>query len=849
MKKSCMSFVACLLLSVLVMAMTGCGANSRALNGDNAGSGSIAAKLVIGKGAAAKVVASALPAGIASLQFMVTGSDANGKAIPVVRNTITSTDDNGKASVTGIYPGKVTLSVQALAADGTVTLEGFAIGVTVVAGPTPADAGTIVLSPPLTKAQDANCVKCHETTLDVNGQNLVADFKQSGHYTNMSWVANDKFGVTGTGCAGCHGPSHNDVQPANSGRCFECHGANISAPHRVMGDNLATACSKCHAPHNTQIPGCIGCHSLPQNASDLGAYVNDNNGVRVITTEFGKWSHHVTGVTLNDAHCAACHLEGKIKDGAVAVDITKHMTDAKIHLRNVDTDADMQWDPAAPSFSTMDNFCLSCHDGNGATSAASQEIQAFINANGIAAAGKSASATNPFGDTISNQYDKMQRPAVVDAAGQFATGNPSHHAVLGKKYSGRTRTPGSRSIDAVAFTANSSAAMPGKRSTIYDAGKFNSTYTTLADAAGETGARNGGTDLGDDSTLHCADCHTVGQYRAADVNMAAGSFNKAVIGAHGSNNEYLLRNNAGTDAKHTGSSANNTAPDGTKPYLVCFNCHAVATYGGTAAHAGEHAPSNTTDCNGNYYTAAFNNSSSVGTARLAGRNNIYGNASYGKRSGSAYGNIYGIQCAACHNSGLDNGFGGIHGSKIQTYTDGMGNTSKHRRFLPGLNNSMFVPGTKGGFSGGTVAIYKNYSGNRNGTGNGKTSGQTFSLLPVRNTPYVSGQKVGSFSYTTGGVSNDLNWEQWKQQSIANQTDPVSGAMGCYTYGAPGTIKINALASAGYPADDVRGVATEGIKAYDGTTAAFGTWGSCQDHSNQAAKGTGPTRNVLRPVSY
>ena len=68
---------------------------------------------------------------------------------------------------------------------------------------------------------------------------------------------------------------------------------------------------------------------------------NDNDGVRAITGEFSKWSHHVTGVTLNDAHCAACHLEGKVDAGKVVVDTTMHMADAQTHLRNADTDADM----------------------------------------------------------------------------------------------------------------------------------------------------------------------------------------------------------------------------------------------------------------------------------------------------------------------------------------------------------------------------------------------------------------------------------------------------------------------------------------------------------------------------
>ena len=164
-------------------------------------------------------------------------------------------------------------------------------------------------------------------------------------------------------------------------------------------------------------------------------------------------------------------------------------------------------------------------------------------------------------------------------------------------------------IDDAVFTANSSATLPGARSTIFDAGKFEATYITLADAGGETGARNGGTTLGDDSTLHCGDCHTVGQYRAADVGTR---YNNAVIGAHGSNNEYLLRNNAGTDVKHTGVKFAGTADfgaalgyntttkqlDGSQAYLVCFNCHAFTTYGSTfgasgSGHANEYMTSET----------------------------------------------------------------------------------------------------------------------------------------------------------------------------------------------------------------------------------------------------------------
>jgi cytochrome c5 len=538
------------------------------------------------------------------------------------------------------------------------------------------------------------------------------------------------------------------------------------------------------------------CHAVPQ-AQVAPELVNDNNGVRAITTEFAKWSHHVTGVTLNNAHCAACHLEGKISEGAVVVDPTYHMADAMTHLRNADTDEDMQWDPATPNHTTMDNFCMSCHDANGATSPMSAKIQAFINSNGIAAQGKTASATNPFGDTISNRYDKMQRPAVVDASSQFNPTNNSHHAVKGPRYSGRTRAAGPRQIaSAATFAANSSALLKGARSTIYDAGNFNALYSPLGtDGTNATG-------LGDDSTLHCGDCHTVGQWKVGSSDTANGSPTPAAIGAHGSNNEYLLRNTLGTDQRHTQNaftlSATNvvtyTNPGGA--FLVCFNCHTYTKYGsiyvGTGLntpgsvgqpHAGEYDQQGR--CNGvgntipfyGYTTGAATDGSQFRSRfdlPVSTTYNASQPAPYAGEQNPDFGNIFGIQCANCHNSGIGNAFGGIHGSaKNQNttlatvnpsvtggaYIDGMGNTVKIERFLPGLGNAMHVPGTLGGFTGGTTV-------------NSTTA-----------TPYP---------YTTGGISNDTNWEQkfWQQTATTNfdltkKFAPVgvSAGAGCYNLSA------------------------------------------------------------------
>ena len=892
MKKSGMSNLHYILSAILIFALTGCGANHN-LAGVQA-DGSIASKLVWSDGkSTSKTVGLAAPVGVtfSSMNLLVTGSDANGKAIPVVRGTAAGSATS--VTIGGIYPGKVTLAVKAFGKDANqqdVVYYGYAIGVDVASGVTTnldtlAVPKTIKMSASLEKLQDSACYQCHETALDRVGQSVVAQFKQSGHYTNSGTSVSDPFpGVVGTCCAGCHGPQHNESNPAASGRCSDCHGAVLQPSHKGNSALIvATNCTNCHQPHDTKtfVAGrCVACHSVGQNANAVnGNYVNDNNGVRAITTEFTKWSHHVTGVALDDAHCTACHLEGTVVDGEVVVDTTKHMADTKTHLRNADTDADFAWDPTAPNHTGMDNFCMSCHDANGATSATSVKVQAYINANGIAAPGKTASAKNPFGDTISNRYDKMQRPGVTDASSQFNTSNNSHHGVKGPRYTGRTRVAGPRQIAAAgSFANNSSALLQGERSTIYDAGNFNALYIPLENVGGETAPRTGAASLGDDSTLHCGDCHTVGQWKAGVTTNAAGVMNTVAIGAHGSNNEYLLRNSIGSDQRHTqvaytvnaSKVVTYTNPNGA--FLVCFNCHAQKNYGfymATGAnggnltgaqvngqiqsHSGEYAEDGR--CNGNGNTIPFNGyTTGSATDGTQFRNRSFGKlgtnaavTTYAEQNGD-YGNVYGIQCLNCHNSGVANAYGGIHGSAKNTgwtdaagnvfnpaasvtggaYIDGMGNTNKVERFLPGLGDAMHVPGTLGGFTGGVTAT------------------------TTTATPY---------NYTTGAISNDTNWEQkqWKQNSstviryLSGGTPAggtISGSItagqsavgaGCYTLGAATTITTNVTAG-------LKGPSVTGENG--AATSMNGTWGGCNDHTAAQAVGNhGFLKRIVRPVTY
>ena len=207
--------------------------------------GSVRWKLVWSEGK--RIVNTATPSGeISSIQTTVIGTDVNGKAIPVLRGAMDIGTNQG--TINSINPGRVTVSVKALAGNK-VRYEGLAIGVEITSGATAV--GTILMSPPLVKAQDLVCIQCHETTLDTEGQSLVANFKYSGHYKNQNWASSAKYGVTGTGCAGCHGPQHDDHNPSASGRCYECHGAFLETSHRGNdGQILKNNCVTCHQSHN-----------------------------------------------------------------------------------------------------------------------------------------------------------------------------------------------------------------------------------------------------------------------------------------------------------------------------------------------------------------------------------------------------------------------------------------------------------------------------------------------------------------------------------------------------------------------------------------------------------------------
>jgi Cytochrome c7 and related cytochrome c len=632
------------------------------------------------------------------------------------------------------------------------------------------------------KVSEVACKVCHATSTDpLSGRNILQDFLASPHNTAAA------------GCQGCHGggAEHNGIGPipfpTPLDRCKECHNGTT-----VLGVDLVTLgsaaitehhtgtffpsaggadkCGTCHNPHNPLghfVGGsCVACHSFPQDRTAKGSFVNDNSGVRAIIGEFSKRSHHITGAAPTDAQCAVCHLEGKVVNGAVVVDTAKHMVDARIHLRNADDNSDMQW--SGSEHTVMDNFCFSCHDSNGATGLAGAGLNAIT----------TGTATNPFGDTLTNGYDQVARSGVVDVKTAFTTTNASHHAVSGQRYKYRfstranaavwvARDPAHRTMPRANEIAEGHVDLDGNPIDVFDpaetmAGEFGLPTNQLAAGGFSAPAGEGEATLfegekfvktytplgasqtvGDNSTLHCGDCHTVGQWKPGSSTNADGSATTVAIGAHGSTNEYLLRNSLGTDAIHNSLT------------YVCFNCHisgiAVGLTPGKAGFGLLHPAQNKNQVMG-YATAhavsAFHiqcladSADNIGAVnRLAGswegdKVEVYdyipalgATATAPKVTGSTdpflegtdanSGNITGIACTNCHNSALRSSFGGIHGGD-NAYIDGLGRTQKSYRFMPGMGNYRYAP--PGGWDGKDVSDPTLVTQAASGVGAGKPMG-------------------------------------------------------------------------------------------------------------------------------
>ena len=129
--------------------------------------------------------------------------------------------------------------------------------------------------------------------------------------------------------------------PNYDGMCEICHTRTNYHRNNDSGDhnhNNTTICTECH-PHNDGLAGggCMGCHSEAKGPR------------REVVGEFDQTSHHVSG-EVEDADCVVCHDMGAHMGGTV-------------RLKDPDAEGNI-YNPA--NAAELENFCLRCHDGNGA---------------------------------------------------------------------------------------------------------------------------------------------------------------------------------------------------------------------------------------------------------------------------------------------------------------------------------------------------------------------------------------------------------------------------------------------------------------------------------------------------
>jgi predicted CXXCH cytochrome family protein len=234
---------------------------------------------------------------------------------------------------------------------------------------------------------DVDCGSCHElhrikpgssnTTLSTNPVSLVTDYNLAFVRANV-----DKYIPTATADDAINQVKGNDQAieggdaTTSRGICQACHTATdyhrnnsavaVSQCHKGgTGDSCdgsQVICTDCHTHLSGFEPSgsCISCHSSTQG----GAPPNDR---RAVVTEFSLASTHVEFTSLVDEDCTVCHQQSSItpshnhQDGFLTLWDTDNHSNSGFQLND-------HSDPLTTSSEAakLNNFCLTCHDSNGA---------------------------------------------------------------------------------------------------------------------------------------------------------------------------------------------------------------------------------------------------------------------------------------------------------------------------------------------------------------------------------------------------------------------------------------------------------------------------------------------------
>jgi len=471
-------------------------------------------------------------------------------------------------------------------------------------------------------AGSLNCNSCHGSTVATttrgNGKPEYANGtpKKNSHAGHFPWntlqscqichSATTTDGVSVTNKANHVKKSYN-VGSYTGGGAWNTL-ANFTYTYNANGSTCNT--NQCHAGLNAQWGStgagsgsewnCITCHSSSfkkfLGTGTIRQVVGTTNAAdfNMSTIGNGAGSRHLYGAsTIVKWDCIICHEEGQATGAPGRVDWQNHNDlGGLIHLRNVDTidPANSGWAINNKSWTTtdyqsMDEFCVSCHDSNGASAIA---VNAANNGlftgtaawNTYRAGWKSMAGTfpgraalAPFNSTdwrsgylvasTSSVGAGEGRAKITDVktqfyagtAGNWATtnynGNPSQHAVLGTRY-GRAWNTWTAAAWSSYFMKKSRANINAMRETAL----LSCADCHVLDAPGVGGNAHSGTVKYMLSTVTsdgiCTKCHSTTAYAAAS---AISRWNHSY--SRGGYNAYGLSNAAGTGSQ-----------------LACMMCHA-----------------------------------------------------------------------------------------------------------------------------------------------------------------------------------------------------------------------------------------------------------------------------------
>ena len=537
--KNSLSNVQYLLFALLLFALTGCGASgNNTASADLTGSGKLTAKLQWADSkTTAKSVGLVTPPVVAKVRITVTGAE-----IPTVQSDFGATATSG--TVTGVYPGTgLIVAAQAYDSANVLIYEGFVVDQAVVENGT-TDVGTITMTPPIVKVQDQGCINCHGASKDVDGQNLVFDYKQSGHYTAMG----DILGKGEAGCNGCHtsGPHNKTVNPAVDGKCYACHDATVlnsrhTTSYAVAADNTTadgTKCNVCHNAHNTtKLTGIEAGVWATAGHFEQGSQTNathsqygcgrchNNEGIIQAMAAPDASTNIGTSVTPNQKmYCNTCHLglAGATQSSPNVRPLSTAsatQTSYSSSARGYKGAPGNLWNPNKKPFPDVgsSNICVVCHAG-------SREV--INSTNGVVA---TLPATTPGGGNAgamgtSDPYFAVQASDTTAFQKTITQHNLPAAAVMYVKFGFTNLSTGTNGVPTGAYLKTITADLDyvTASSTI---GGVTSTHRKLGTAAivGDTHLNSAGVASFGTSTLAgslakngpCATCHMAGSHSMA----------------------------------------------------------------------------------------------------------------------------------------------------------------------------------------------------------------------------------------------------------------------------------------------------------------------------------------------